>query len=285
MEDCGYGVRLLAMDNVVSYEPTKIDYFAMSLCTGGKASVTVNLEQYSIKAGDMLFFSPNDFLHFELVSEDFSLKQIYVTRMELIHEAATHILPFIKDVDSSRAFFLREKESYSKGSNVSADFCTIYNFLAMVLANGNSTSKYEQGVCIFRCLLLALRDKIAVRYRQGSSETAGSALGHFNRFTLLLSEHCKEHHEVAYYADALHVTSQYLGRICRKYDGRGAKQIINDTLILQMKSTIKNTGKSLKEISYEYNFPNLSFMSRFFRRYAGITPSEFRARYREGAQG
>ena len=37
-----------------------------------------------------------------------------------------------------------------------------------------------------------------------------------------------------------------------------------------------------KEISYEYNFPNFSFMSRFFRRYVGITPSEFRARYREG---
>jgi len=109
-------------------------------------------------------------------------------------------------------------------------------------------------------------------------------LGYFNRFVILLSEHCKEHHEVSYYAGELHVTAQYLGRICRKYDGRGAKEIITDTLILQMKSTIKNTEKSLKEISYEYNFPNFSFMSRFFRRYTGITPSEFRAGYREGAQ-
>ena len=285
MEDCGYGVRLLTSFDAVTDHPVEVDYFAMSLCTSGTASVTVNLDKYSIKSSDMLFFAPNDFVHIEAATVDFAMKQIYVTSVDLIREAATHILSFIKDVDSSRTFFIRERESYSKGERIMADFCTIYDFLSLVLANENSTSKYEQGVCIFRCLLLALRDKISARYRQGITESVSSALGYFNRFVILLSEHCKEHHEVSYYAGELHVTAQYLGRICRKYDGRGAKEIINDTLILQMKSTIKNTEKSLKEISYEYNFPNFSFMSRFFRRYVGITPSEFRAGYREGAQG
>ena len=284
MEDCGYGVRLLTSFDAVTDHPVEVDYFAMSLCTSGTASVTVNLDKYSIKSSDMLFFAPNDFVHIEAATVDFTMKQIYVTSVDLIREAATHILSFIKDVDSSRTFFIRERESYSKGERIMADFCTIYDFLSLVLANENSTSKYEQGVCIFRCLLLALRDKISARYRQGITESVSSALGYFNRFVILLSEQCKEHHEVSYYAGELHVTAQYLGRICRKYDGRGAKEIITDTLILQMKSTIKNTEKSLKEISYEYNFPNFSFMSRFFRRYTGITPSEFRAGYREGAQ-
>ncbi|MBR4042441.1 MAG: helix-turn-helix domain-containing protein [Bacteroidaceae bacterium] len=284
MEDCGYGVRLLTSFDAVTDHPVEVDYFAMSLCTSGTASVTVNLDKYSIKSSDMLFFAPNDFVHIEAATVDFAMKQIYVTSVDLIREAATHILSFIKDVDSSRTFFIRERESYSKGERIMADFCTIYDFLSLVLANENSTSKYEQGVCIFRCLLLALRDKISARYRQGITESVSSALGYFNRFVILLSEQCKEHHEVSYYAGELHVTAQYLGRICRKYDGRGAKEIITDTLILQMKSTIKNTEKSLKEISYEYNFPNFSFMSRFFRRYTGITPSEFRAGYREGAQ-
>ena len=284
MEDCGYGVRLLTSFDAVTDHPVEVDYFAMSLCTSGTASVTVNLDKYSIKSSDMLFFAPNDFVHIEAATVDFAMKQIYVTSVDLIREAATHILSFIKDVDSSRTFFIRERESYSKGERIMADFCTIYDFRSLVLANENSTCKYEQGVCIFRCLLLALRDKISARYRQGITESVSSALGYFNRFVILLSEQCKEHHEVSYYAGELHVTAQYLGRICRKYDGRGAKEIITDTLILQMKSTIKNTEKSLKEISYEYNFPNFSFMSRFFRRYTGITPSEFRAGYREGAQ-
>ena len=95
---------------------------------------------------------------------------------------------------------------------------------------------------------------------------------------VLLNQHCKVHHDVAFYACQLHITSQYLGRICRKYDGRGPKEIIDEMLLLQLKSTLKNTEKSMKEISYEYNFSNFSFMCSFFRRNVGISPSEFRAK-------
>lgn len=280
MEDCGYGARLLTLTDVATDQPMEIDHFAISLCTGGSASVTVNLDSCNITPGDILFVSPHDFVLFEAVSEDFAMKQVYVTRMDLIREAAMQVLPFIKDVDSSRAFFLREKESYSKGERIPADFSTIYDFIALVLANPESSSKYEQGVCIFRCLLLALRDKISVRHKQELTKETGSALAYYNRFVLLLGKYCKEHHEVAFYADSLHVTAQYLGRICRKYGGCGAKEIINETLILQMKSAIKNTELTMKEVSYEYNFPNFSAMSRFFRHHTGQTPSQFRAQYR-----
>ena len=35
----------------------------------------------------------------------------------------------------------------------------------------------------------------------------------------------------------------------------------------------------LKEISYDYNFPNFSFMSRFFRRYVRLTYPTLRQVY------
>ncbi|MBO5085496.1 MAG: hypothetical protein IJA98_10635 [Bacteroidaceae bacterium] len=35
----------------------------------------------------------------------------------------------------------------------------------------------------------------------------------------------------------------------------------------------------LKEISYEYNFPNFSFMSRFFRRHVRLTYPTLRQVY------
>lgn len=282
MEDCGYGTRLLTLADVTTDQPMEVDCFAISLCTGGSASVTVNLDSSDIAPGDILFVAPHDFVLFKAVSEDFAMKQIYITRMDLMREAAMQVLPFIKDVDSSRAFFLREKENYSKGEHIPADFSTIYDFITLVLANPESNSKYEQGVCIFRCLLLALRDKVSVRHKQEQTKRAGSALGYYNKFVLLLSKHCKEHHEVGFYAYSLHVTAQYLARICKKYDGRGAKEIINDTLILQMKSAIKNTELTMKEISYEYNFPNFSAMSRFFHHHTGMTPTQFRTQSREG---
>jgi AraC-like DNA-binding protein len=89
-------------------------------------------------------------------------------------------------------------------------------------------------------------------------------------------------HTVKFYATQLHITPQYLGRICRMYDGRGPKEIIDDMLIFQLRSSFKNSEKTLKEICYEYNFPSLSFMSSYFRRHMGFTPTEFRNKYREG---
>lgn len=99
---------------------------------------------------------------------------------------------------------------------------------------------------------------------------------------LLVNDHCKKLHTVDAYAERLHITSQYLGRICRMYDGRGPKEIIDDLIILQLKATIKNTTKTMKEICYEYNFSNLSFLSSYFRRRTGFTPKEFRNKYRAG---
>ena len=179
---------------------------------------------------------------------------------------------------SSRTFFTEEQQG------VASAFHAVYTFLETILSDKHTEGKYEQGVCVFRCLLLGIRDKSA-RYREPWRKVEpGNSMGHYNRFMVLLNQHCKVHHDVAFYACQLHITSQYLGRICRKYDGRGPKEIIDEMLLLQLKSTLKNTEKSMKEISYEYNFSNFSFMCSFFRRNVGISPSEFRAKYRDGGQ-
>lgn len=271
---------MLTMSDIAAGSPAEIDYFGMSLCVGGGACVTINMVQYSIEEGDILFFAPKDIVRMEGLTADFALKQICVTRMDLIREAATHIFPFLKDEDSSRAFFLSERDSYSKGEDVPKAFCTIYDFLALVLSNEESACRYEQGVCVFRCLLLMLRDKSTMRRKRGRLAGGDGSMGLFNRFMMLLNEHVKMHRDVEFYADELHITAQYLSRICKKNDGRTAKRIINDSLILLMKSSLKNTEKTMKEICYEYNFPTFSFMSSFFRRYVGVTPSKFREAYR-----
>jgi len=39
---------------------------------------------------------------------------------------------------------------------------------------------------------------------------------------------------------------------------------------------LKNSPKSIKEISDELEFPNLSFFGRYCRQRLGLSPSEFR---------
>ena len=276
-EDCGYMVAQLTASDVRETEPHEAEYFGIAMCVQGTARVTINLEQHGMYPNHVVVLSPQDLVCIGSVSDDFCMKIIYITRLEILREAAAQVLPFVMDSGTSRTFFTEEQQG------VASAFNAVYTFLETLLADKDTVSKYEQGVCIFRCLLLGIRDKSA-RYREPEHKIEpGNSMAHYNRFMVLLNKHCKIHHDVEFYAHELHITSQYLGRICKKYDGRSAKQIINDTLILQLKSTLKNTEKTVKEISYEYNFATFSFMCSFFRRHTGITPSEFRASYRTTA--
>lgn len=278
IDDCGYMVARLTVADLDAMEPHEAEYFGIAMCTCGTARITINLDVHDMVSNDVVIFSPKDMVHSEAMSEDFCLKVIYITRLEILREAAAQVLPFVMDSRTSRTFFTEEQQG------VASAFHAVYTFLETILADKHTEGKYEQGVCVFRCLLLGIRGKSA-RYREPWRKVEpGNSMGHYNRFMVLLNQHCKVHHDVAFYACQLHITSQYLGRICRKYDGRGPKEIIDEMLLLQLKSTLKNTEKSMKEISYEYNFSNFSFMCSFFRRNVGISPSEFRAKYRDGGQ-
>ena len=81
--------------------------------------------------------------------------------------------------------------------------------------------------CVFRCLMLGMRDK-STRHRtkEDTGVVSSASLNVFNRFMLLVNEHCKTLHTVDAYAEQLHISPQYLGRICRMYDVRGPKRLL-----------------------------------------------------------
>lgn len=274
--DCGYTVQSLSAPNIVTNHLYEVSYLGITLCVRGAASVTINLTTIDIQPDQMLFVSPGDMVCVNEMTEDFMVRQICVTRMQLLIDAAAQILPFIKDAESGRNYLVAGKVHMAESFNA------IYNFLATILADEHTVSKYEQGVCVFRCLLLGIRDKSASWSKAMKTSAVGDSAVFYKQFLLLLGEHVKSMHEVEFYARELNITPLYLSRICKQYGGKSAKPIINETLILRIKSTLKNTELTIKEISYEYNFPNFSAMSRFFHHHTGMTPTEFRTMSREG---
>ncbi|MBF1605860.1 MAG: AraC family transcriptional regulator, partial [Prevotella shahii] len=47
---------------------------------------------------------------------------------------------------------------------------------------------------------------------------------------------------------------------------------------LELRVQLKNTTKSVKEIAKELNFPNQSFLGKFFKEQVGLSPSQYRKR-------
>lgn len=96
------------------------------------------------------------------------------------------------------------------------------------------------------------------------------------RFYNLIFDHFREHRNIAYYAEKLCITPNYLAMIVRQICNETPKQAIDRYVILEMKYMLRNTTLTAEQIAMQMNFPDASYMHRFFRRHTGLSLSEYR---------
>lgn len=97
-------------------------------------------------------------------------------------------------------------------------------------------------------------------------------------FYKLLARHCKQHRDVAFYADALCITTTYLYKVCRKILDFSPKEEIDRQTVFEIKNYLANTDLPIKRIAEEMHFEDVSYMCRYFRRLTGMTPADCRRR-------
>jgi len=85
-------------------------------------------------------------------------------------------------------------------------------------------------------------------------------------------------HTVARYARELAVSPGHLNTICKRHIGRGAKEIIEDQLVVEARRLLLYSDETASRVALRLGFKDPSYFSRFFRRATGCTPSDFRGR-------
>lgn len=91
-----------------------------------------------------------------------------------------------------------------------------------------------------------------------------------------LMQHIYDIHTVAEYAAHLSVSQTYLNRCLQATTGKTAHDILNDMLLLEAKTLLKQSALSISEIAYKIGKQDHSDFSRFFKHHIGLTPKEFR---------
>jgi AraC family transcriptional activator of pobA len=92
----------------------------------------------------------------------------------------------------------------------------------------------------------------------------------------LIEQHYKTLRRPSEYAELLFVTPNHLNALCQDLLGRPAGEVIRDRVLLEAKRLLTNAAMTATEIAYELNFQDNSYFTRFFKKYEGITPDEFR---------
>ncbi|MCQ4299212.1 helix-turn-helix domain-containing protein [Pseudomonas songnenensis] len=141
----------------------------------------------------------------------------------------------------------------------------------------------ERGnVAAGHALLIALLVKItrleqpAVPVRPANSRRS-TLLGQFRD---LVDQKFKQHWPLTLYAEALGVTPATLGRACREELGESPTAVINERIVREAQRQLAYTALDIQQIAHELGYGDAAYFSRFFRKQAGIKPSEFRAAFR-----
>ncbi len=78
------------------------------------------------------------------------------------------------------------------------------------------------------------------------------------------------------YAKMLFVSEETLLKDVKAFSGKTPKNIIDQYIILEAKRQLSFEFKSIKEIAHSLGFSYYSYFNKFFKKYVGITPLEFR---------
>lgn len=81
---------------------------------------------------------------------------------------------------------------------------------------------------------------------------------------------------VQYFADKVHLSSNYLGDLIKKETGKSIKDHINGMVVEKAKTLLLNSNHSVSEIAYSLGFNYPHYFSRMFKSKTGKTPQQYR---------
>lgn len=78
------------------------------------------------------------------------------------------------------------------------------------------------------------------------------------------------------YAALLYITPNHLNALCNDMLGISAGEVIRNRVILEAKRLLVNLDMNIAGIADKLNFADNSYFTKFFKKYTGQTPEEFR---------
>lgn len=94
----------------------------------------------------------------------------------------------------------------------------------------------------------------------------------FISFYSLLLEHFSTQHGIAFYAEQLHITPNYLSRIVKRVTGKTVVACIDEMLAIEATWLIKHTALTVTQMADRLNFASAPSFIKFYKRMRGCSP-------------
>lgn len=250
-------------------EPRRMGCILMALCLNGTATYNVDTKAHHVKAGDVIIISTNQ------VTDSFNMSADCSGMAFMMSE--NFFREIISGMHEISSLFLFSRQHPVCNLEPDEVYLTKNYIKSLIYKLKENTHRYrrETVMSLLRTMIYDLSNVI-YRIMQDNEKKSTRADRIFSEFLLLVENNYRTQRRVGWYALNLGITPKYLSEMVRVASRRTPNDWIDDYVTLELRVLLRNTNKNIKEITEEMNFPNQSFLGKYFKEHVGISPSAYR---------
>lgn len=132
-----------------------------------------------------------------------------------------------------------------------------------------------ENVREFKIVLLGFCEKL-IHYMIEQKQTESNSKCYSQRILDYLNEHYTEDLLYEEVAEEIGISYSYLRRIVKEETGKSVNDYINKIRVEKMKDLLLTTDDPINIIAEKVGYRNMQSVTRYFRKFEGITPKEFK---------
>ena len=258
-----YDKALVKSRGETLFSHARLNALALFLVLEGEADLTVDHMPYKLIKGSFLTLMPSHTLRMIHVDEDFrgyliAVSSSFMNDYGLFRQKNTSMLRYMEIRKNPCAVFEPSEAEVVRDQ--------------MLLVRSKIRQKdhyfYKE---IMQNALAGLMLELGNIFSAKKEFTASPALSRkedlLEQFLKLLFENCREQHGVAYYAERLFITPQYLSLILKTLTGKSANKWIDDALIMEARVLLKAPQATVQQVADLLHFSDQSTFGKFFKKH------------------
>lgn len=251
-------------------EPRKMNCVLVGMCLKGRAQYTVDTKECVISENDILILSDGQVVSDYMLSHDFKGIAMLASEnfMQDISRGVNKISSLFIYMKTHPVLHLEQQNANS--------FLDIYRMTQKKVIDVNHRFRREIVCSLLGALIYDMGNYIWYNQQDQTNFKQSRGEKIFSDFIKLVEQNFREIRRVGWYAEQLKITPKYLSETVKKVSRETPNSWIDSYVTTELRVQLKNSAKNIKEIAKDMNFPNQSFLGKYFKDRTGMSPSSYR---------
>lgn len=246
-------------------------FFELVYIVEGTGKQHINELVLNYKPGDLFLVAPNDqhIFHIEKPTQFFFIRfnNIFVKSNEKELELFNRLEMILKNVGHEPGNIIRNKK----------DAKSIKSLMDILIQEQLNHDFYEKELSIqlVNSILVIIARNVYQAYPEQITETTDQKTIHMLQY-IQSNIHAPEKLRVESIGQEFGISSTYLGSYFKKHTHVSLQQYILNYKLKLIEDRLLHSDMRISEIANAFGFTDKSHLNHIFKKYKGITPSEFR---------